>query len=53
MDRPVMVSPEGARMVMQTYLAADLSAARNEPIDLPLSNETISAIADMTAKNKQ
>jgi predicted dehydrogenase len=52
MDRPVMVSPEGARMVMQTYLAADLSAERNEPIDLPLSNETISAIAEMTARNK-
>jgi myo-inositol 2-dehydrogenase/D-chiro-inositol 1-dehydrogenase len=53
MDRPVMVSPEGARMVMQTYLAADLSAERNEPVDLPLSNETISAIAEMTAQNKQ
>ncbi len=52
MDRPVMVTPESARRVMETYLAADLSAARNEPIDLPLSNETMSAIADMTAKSK-
>jgi myo-inositol 2-dehydrogenase/D-chiro-inositol 1-dehydrogenase len=52
MDRPVMVTPESARRVMETYLAADLSAERNEPIDLPLSNETMSAIADMTAKSK-
>jgi myo-inositol 2-dehydrogenase/D-chiro-inositol 1-dehydrogenase len=47
-----MVTPEGARRVMETYLAADLSAARNAPIDLPLSNETMSAIADMTARSK-
>ena len=33
-DRPVMVTPESARMVMETYTAADLSAERNEPIDL-------------------
>jgi myo-inositol 2-dehydrogenase/D-chiro-inositol 1-dehydrogenase len=46
-DRPVMVSPEHARMVMQAYTAADLSAERNEPVDLPLSNEAIAAIADM------
>jgi myo-inositol 2-dehydrogenase/D-chiro-inositol 1-dehydrogenase len=48
LDRPVMVQPEHARMVMQTYLAADLSAERNEPIDLPLTNETLSAITKMT-----
>jgi scyllo-inositol 2-dehydrogenase (NAD+) len=35
-DRPVMVTPEHARMVMEAYLAADLSAERNEPIALPL-----------------
>jgi predicted dehydrogenase len=52
MNRPVMVTPESARRVMETYLAADLSAERNEPIDLPLSNETISAVAEMTARNK-
>jgi myo-inositol 2-dehydrogenase/D-chiro-inositol 1-dehydrogenase len=52
LDKPVMVTPESARRVMETYLAADLSAERNEPIDLPLSNETMSAIADMTAKAK-
>jgi hypothetical protein len=30
---------------METYIAADLSAERGEPIDLPLSNEALSAIA--------
>jgi predicted dehydrogenase len=47
MDRPVMVTPESARMVMETYTAADLSAERNEPVDLPLSNEALAAIADL------
>jgi len=49
MGRPVMVTPESARMVMETYTAADLSAERNEPIDLPLSNESLSAVAEMKA----
>src|SRR5829696_4872751 len=49
-DRAVMVTPESARMVMETYTAADLSADRNEPVDLPLTNETISAVADFKAK---
>jgi len=35
-DRPVMVTPEHARMVMEVYIAADLSAERNEPVTLPL-----------------
>jgi scyllo-inositol 2-dehydrogenase (NAD+) len=35
-DRDVMVKPEHARMVMEVYMAADLSAERNEPITLPL-----------------
>jgi hypothetical protein len=41
------VTPESARMVMETYTAADLSAERNAPIDLPLSNESLSRIAEM------
>jgi predicted dehydrogenase len=49
MDRPVMVAPSHARMVMETYTAADLSAERNEPVDLPLSNETLSAVQDLKA----
>jgi predicted dehydrogenase len=31
-DRPVMVTPEHARMVMEIYIAADLSAERNEAV---------------------
>jgi myo-inositol 2-dehydrogenase/D-chiro-inositol 1-dehydrogenase len=46
-DTPVAVSPEHARMVMEAYTAADLSAEWNEPVDLPLSNRALAAIADM------
>jgi scyllo-inositol 2-dehydrogenase (NAD+) len=35
-DRPVLVAPEHARMVMEVYIAADLSAERNEAVALPL-----------------
>jgi predicted dehydrogenase len=51
LDRPVMVEPEHARMVMAAYCAADLSAETGEPVDLPLSNQSIAAIADMKARN--
>jgi scyllo-inositol 2-dehydrogenase (NAD+) len=36
LDRPVLVTPEQARQVMEVYVAADISADRNEPVDLPL-----------------
>jgi myo-inositol 2-dehydrogenase/D-chiro-inositol 1-dehydrogenase len=36
-DRPVMVTPEHARMVMEVYIAADLSAESNLPVTLPLT----------------
>jgi len=36
-DRPVMVEPRLARMTMEVYMAADLSADLNEPVELPLS----------------
>jgi scyllo-inositol 2-dehydrogenase (NAD+) len=36
LGKPVLVTPEEARQVMEVYVAADLSAARNEPIELPL-----------------
>ena len=52
LDRPVMVTPDSARTVMEVYLAADLSAERNEPIDLPLSNEAIAGISEMTAARR-
>ncbi len=35
LDRPVLVTPEQARQVMEVYMAADLSAERNEPVTLP------------------
>ena len=34
-DRPVLVTPEHARMVMEVYIAADLSAERNIPVEIP------------------
>ena len=49
MDRPVMVTPEHARMVMETYSAADVSAERNEPVTLPLSNAALATLADIKA----
>ena len=52
LDRAPMVAPEHARMVMETYLAADLAAERNEPIDLPLTNETLSAVAEMVGAKR-
>lgn len=44
-DRPVLVTPEQARQVMEVYVAADLSAERNEPVTLPLPESRLSAIA--------
>ena len=38
-------------MVMEAYIAADLSAEINEPVDLPLSNKAISAIADFKRRS--
>jgi len=51
-DTPVMVTPESARRVMETYSAADLSADHNTPVDLPLTNETISGIAELKQRNR-
>jgi predicted dehydrogenase len=45
-DRPVLVTPEHARMVMELYIAADLSAERNEPVALPLpAAKSVRAVA--------
>ena len=38
-DEPVLVTPEQARQVMEVYIAADLSAERNEPVPLPLNGD--------------
>jgi predicted dehydrogenase len=45
-DRPVLVTLEHARMVMELYIAADLSAERNEPVALPLAgSKSVRAVA--------
>jgi len=44
-DRPVLVTAEQARQVMEVYIAADLSAERNEPVSLPLPETRASALA--------
>ncbi len=36
LDRPVLVTPEHARMVMEVYMAADRSAETGAPVPLPL-----------------
>ncbi|MGH2826824.1 MAG: Gfo/Idh/MocA family protein [Actinomycetota bacterium] len=38
-DRAPLVTPLQARRVMEVYLAADLSAERNQPVGLPLTGE--------------
>jgi hypothetical protein len=43
-DRAVMVEPRSARTTMEVYLAADLSAERNQVVDLPLDR---SAVAEL------
>jgi len=45
-DRPVMVTPEHARMVMEVYIAADLSAERNEAVSLAAApSKSVRAVA--------
>src|SRR5687767_1008580 len=44
-DRPVLVTPEQARQVMEVYVAADISAERNEPVNLPLPESRSAAAA--------
>ncbi|MBI3938125.1 MAG: Gfo/Idh/MocA family oxidoreductase [Betaproteobacteria bacterium] len=45
LDRPLLVTPEQARQVMEVYIAADLSAERNEPVALPLPESRGAAAA--------
>lgn len=44
-NRPVLVTPEQARKVMEVYIAADVSAERNEPVSLPFNATPASAQA--------
>lgn len=43
LDKPVLVTPEQARAVMEVYIAADLSAERGESVTLPLKGNDISS----------
>src|SRR5438874_6756935 len=46
LDKPVLVTAEHARMVMEVYIAADLSAETNQPVSLPLADsEKVRAVA--------
>lgn len=45
-DRAVMVDPRLARTVMEVYLAADLSAERNQVVDLPLDVAEVAAMVE-------
>jgi len=38
LDRPVLVTAEHARMVMEVYIAADLSAETNQIVSLPMGD---------------
>ena len=49
LDRPPLVAPEHARMVMESYLGADISAATGEVVGLPLSNSALATLADLKA----
>jgi predicted dehydrogenase len=44
-DRPVLVTGEQARTVMEVYMAADLSAETGDPVYLPLPEEKLKAVA--------
>jgi len=43
-DRPVMVTAEHARMVMEVYIAADISAETNQVVNLPLPAVKLAAV---------
>ena len=43
-DRPVLVTAEQARRVMELYIAADLSAERNDTVALPLEQEVLTSM---------
>ena len=49
-DRPVMVEPRLARMTMEVYMAADLSAETNQVIDLPLAPDQIGRALQASVK---
>ena len=52
LDTAPMVAPEHARMVMECYSAADISAEIGEVVTLPLSNSALAQLADMKAASR-
>lgn len=49
-DRPVMVEPRLARLTMEVYLAADLSAETGQAVELPIDSGAVeAALADLNA----
>ncbi len=50
-DRPVMVEPRLARLTMEVYLAADLSAERNQVVELPLARGDSDLALAITAQS--
>jgi len=52
LDRPVLVTPEHARMVMELYIAADRSAETNLPVAMPLAEARRGSAAQKTAKGR-
>lgn len=44
LDKPVLVTPEQARKVMEVYIAADMSVDRGDVVSLPLNDNDISSI---------
>jgi len=49
LDRPVIVTPEHARMVMEVYLAADVSAETSQPVELSWQKSSPSASASRSS----
>ncbi len=50
LDRPVLVTPEQARQVMDVYIAADLSAERSQAVHLPLPEVRPASLAAGVAR---
>lgn len=50
-DRDVMVQPRLARQTMEVYIAADLSAERNQAVDLPLDRALVTSGSETAISN--
>ncbi len=52
LDRPVLVTPEHARMVMELYIAADRSAETNLPVSLALAEPRRESVSKGRSKGR-